>query len=80
MSKENLINKSLMGLLKIEFKSDNTIKSKALKYIVKKILPHHGESCLILLHIKPMKTYCLRCKKNILQTKILVLKKLNKID
>ena len=30
-----------MKLLKIEFKSDNTIKSKAIKYIAKKIFPHY---------------------------------------
>ena len=28
-----------MRLLRLEFKSDNTIKSKAIKYIAKNILP-----------------------------------------
>ena len=30
-----------MRLLGLEFKSDNTIKSKAMKYIVIKILPNY---------------------------------------
>ena len=30
-----------MRLLGLELKSDNTIKSKAIKYIVKKILPSY---------------------------------------
>ena len=34
-------NKISMRLLGLEFKSDNTIKSNAMKYIVKKILLDH---------------------------------------
>ena len=40
-SRKTLINKFLKLLLELEFKSDNTIKSKAMKYIVKKILPDY---------------------------------------
>ena len=40
-SRKTLINKILKLLLELEFKSDNTIKSKAMKYIVKKILPDY---------------------------------------
>ena len=39
-SRKTLINK-ILKLLELEFKSDNTIKSKAMKYIVKKILPDY---------------------------------------
>ena len=35
------MNKILPRLLGLEFKSDNTIKSKAIKFIVKKILPDY---------------------------------------
>ena len=42
----------------LEFKSDNTIKSKAMKYIFK-------NRCLNLLHIKKKETYCVICKKNV---------------
>ena len=41
----------------LEFKSDNTIKSNAMKYIFK-------NRCLNLLHIKKKETYCVSCKKN----------------
>ena len=38
-TKKTLINKISTRLLGLEFKSDNIIKSKAMKFIVKKILP-----------------------------------------
>ena len=40
-SKKTLINIIAMRLLGLQFKSDNTIKSKAIKFIVKKILPNY---------------------------------------
>ena len=40
-SKKTLINKISTRLLGLEFKSDNTIKSKAIKFIVKKVLPDY---------------------------------------
>ena len=40
-TKKSLINKISMRLLGLEFKSDNKIKSKAMKYIVKKILVNY---------------------------------------
>ena len=39
LTKESLMDKMLMRLLRIEFKSDNMTKSKAIKHFVKKILP-----------------------------------------
>ena len=39
LTKKTLIDKILMRLLQLIFKSDNTINSKAIKYIFKKILP-----------------------------------------
>ena len=39
-------------------------KSKAMNYIVKKILSHYKRSCLSLLHVKAIKTYSVNCKKN----------------
>ena len=41
LTKKTLIDKISMRLLRLEFKSDNAIKSGAIKYIVKKILPHY---------------------------------------
>ena len=38
---KTLINKISMRLLGLEFKSDNIIKSKAMKFIVKKMLPDY---------------------------------------
>ena len=40
-TKKTLINKTSMRLLGLEFKPDNTIKSKAMKFIVKTILPDY---------------------------------------
>ena len=40
-TKKSLIKKISMRLLEFEFKSDNLIKSKTTKFIVKKILPHY---------------------------------------
>ena len=40
-TKTTLINRISMRLLRLEFKLDNTIKSKAIKYSVKKIIPHY---------------------------------------
>ena len=37
-SKKTLINEASTRLLELEFKSDNIIKSKAIKFIAKKIL------------------------------------------
>ena len=37
--KKTLINKISTRLLRLEFKSDNIIKSKAIKFIVNEILP-----------------------------------------
>ena len=36
-----------MILLRLDFKSDTTIKSKAIKYIFKKLLARYQKSCLI---------------------------------
>lgn len=36
-----LINKLSMRLSRLKFKSDNTLKSKAAKYFLKKILPDY---------------------------------------
>ena len=41
LAKKTLIKKISSGLLGLEFKSNNTIKSKALKLIVKKTLPDY---------------------------------------
>ena len=38
-SKKSLIDKISTRLLELKFKSDHSIKSKAFKYVVKKILP-----------------------------------------
>ena len=42
-----------MRLLELEFKSDNTIKPKAMKYIVNRYI-----------YIYKMETYCVSCKRN----------------
>ena len=39
LTKETVIDDVSTKLLNLEFKSDNSIKTKCLKYIVKKILP-----------------------------------------
>ena len=39
MTKKTLINKTSTRLLGLEFKSSDIIKSKSMKFIVKKILP-----------------------------------------
>ena len=39
MTKKTLINKTSIRLLRLEFKSETMIKSKAIKCIAKKILP-----------------------------------------
>ena len=54
-TKESLIDKISRRLLELEFKSDHSIKSKYLKFFVKKILPS----------IWNMQTHCLKCKKEI---------------
>ena len=41
LTKKTLINKTSTRLLRLEFESDNIIKSKAKKCIVKKILPDY---------------------------------------
>ena len=41
LTKKTYINKISIKLLKLDFRSDTTIKSKAIKYIVKQILPHY---------------------------------------
>ena len=43
MTKKSLIDDISERLLKLEFKSDHSIKSKYLKWIVKKILPDYKE-------------------------------------
>ena len=43
MTKKSLIDDILKRLLKLEFKSDHSIRSKCLKWIVKKILPDYKE-------------------------------------
>ena len=58
-----------MRLLGLEFKSDNIIKSKAIKFIVKKMLPDYKQQW------KPI----VPVVKNILLTEIQMLEKLNKI-
>ena len=40
-AKITTINKISMRLLELEFKSNNIIKSKAMKFIVKKLLPDY---------------------------------------
>ena len=39
--KKSLINKISTRLLGLEFKSDNIIKSKAIKYFLKKVFPDY---------------------------------------
>ena len=41
--KKTLIDKISMIILRLEFKSDNTLKSESIKYIVKKYCPIMGE-------------------------------------
>ena len=41
LTEKTLIDKNLMSLLKLEFKSDSAIKSKGIKYIVEKTLLHY---------------------------------------
>ena len=41
LNRKALLAKISMKILKLEFKLDNTIKSKDIKYIVKKILPQY---------------------------------------
>ena len=41
LTKKTLINNISMRLLRLEFKSDNIVKPKATKFIVKKILPDY---------------------------------------
>ena len=53
-----------MRLLRLNFKLDHTIKSKASKYVVKIFLAYYELSCLILLPINTMETCCVSCKKN----------------
>ena len=53
-TKKTLINKTSTRLLGLEFKSDNIIKSKAIKLIIKKY-------CLI---ISTLETYCVNCEKH----------------
>ena len=60
MTKKTLIGKILMKLVKLEFQSDNIIKSKARK------INEYGR--LILLHVKTMDTYC--AKKQVDQNSI----------
>ena len=59
-----------MRLLRLKFKSDNTIKSEAMKLIAKKILSYHKS------HWKPIVSVV----KNILKIQIQMLDKLNKLD
>ena len=58
-----------MRLLILDFKSDNIIKSKAIKFILKKVLPDYKQQW------KPIGPVV----KNILLTKIQMLEKLSKI-
>ena len=73
-TKKTLISKISTRLLgfksEIEFKSDNIIKSKATKFILKKILPVYEWQWKRIVPVV----------KNILRTKIEMLGKLNKID
>ena len=69
MIKKTLISKISTRLLGLEFESDNIIKQKDIKFFVKNIA----------WFIVIMET-CLSIMKNILQTKIQMLEKLNKID
>ena len=69
MIKKTLISKISTRLLGLEFESDNIIKQKDIKSFVKNIA----------WFIVIMET-CLSIMKNILQTKIQMLEKLNKID
>ena len=64
----NLVSKMSTRLLGLEFKSDNIIKLKAIKFIVKKILPEYKQQC------KPNVSVV----KNILRTKFQMLENINK--
>ena len=55
LSTKTLINKNSKRLLGSEFKSDNVIKSKVIKYIAKKILSNYESRCLILLKLSTKK-------------------------
>ena len=54
-TKKSLVDELSNKLLRLEFKSDNSIKTKCLKYVVKNILPNYKTNMLI---------YCLKCEKN----------------
>ena len=41
-TKKALINKFSTRLLGLEFKSSNIMKSKAVKFVIKKFLPHYN--------------------------------------
>ena len=55
-TKKSLIDDLSKRLLELEYKSNHSIKSKCLKWILKKILPFEA-------YVKKQDTYCLRCKK-----------------
>ena len=68
-TKKSLIDDLSKRLLELEFKSNHSIKSKCLKWIVKKILLDYKKTKNIRSKIKPIKfrkelgaTYCLWCK------------------
>ena len=72
--KKTKINKISTRLLGLELKSENKIKSKAMKLVVNKTLPDYKKHCPIFLNIKTIIMCCISCKK-ILRTKIQVPKK-----
>ena len=61
-TKKSLMGKIARRLLELDFESNNSIKTKCLRYIVKKYFPQY----------KSMLTYCLQCNNN---TKNIGLKK-----
>ena len=73
------INKISTRLLGLELKSENEIKSKAMKFFINKTLSDYKKHYPIFLNIKTIIMCCMSCKK-ILRTKIQVSKKINKID
>ena len=83
MTKKGLIAKISMRLLKLEFKSDNIIKPKAMKYIVEKNIARLGvkSSYFTLYKSNGKSQYRIESiARKILQTKILLSEELNKID
>ena len=64
-TRKNVIHNISNKFINIKFKSNNNIKTKCLKYIVKKYyLNYNFFTCHFSIVNQNMKTYCLVCKKN----------------